>query len=92
MGTARLGQVGASQKGLGDGVSAARVLLAHDDSLSVLEGLLAEVRLSAEGRVILVGGEAGVGKTALVRAFCDAQDRKAWVVWGLCEPLRTPRP
>ena len=26
----------------------------------------------AEGRLVLVGGEAGVGKTALLRRFCEA--------------------
>ena len=32
---------------------------------------LAAVRSSSRGRLVLVGGEAGVGKTALVRRFCD---------------------
>ena len=40
------------------------------------------------GRLILVGGEAGVGKTALVRAFVDGRR----VLWGGCDPLHTPRP
>ena len=43
------------------------------------------------GRVVLVQGEAGVGKTALVRWFCDEQ-RLARVLWGGCDPLFTPRP
>ena len=40
------------------------------------------------GRLILVGGEAGVGKTALVRAFAEGRQ----VLWGACDPLHTPRP
>jgi MoxR-like ATPase len=39
---------------------------------------------------VVVGGEAGVGKTALLRRFCDAHATR--VLWGACEPLRTPRP
>jgi predicted ATPase len=64
------------------------VLLERDDSLSVLGGLLGGVR--SEGRLVAVGGEAGVGKTALLRRFCAAQATR--VLWGACEPLRTPRP
>src|SRR5262245_23607827 len=47
-------------------------LLERSDSLSGLDELLAAVRSSGEGRLVLLGGEAGVGKTALLRAFCDA--------------------
>ncbi len=64
------------------------VLLERDDSLTILGDLLAGVR--SQGRLVVVGGEAGVGKTALLRDFCDAQPAR--VLWGACEPLRTPRP
>jgi DNA-binding CsgD family transcriptional regulator len=64
------------------------VLLERDDSLSTLTGLLDGVR--SEGRLVVVGGEAGVGKTTLLRRFCDAHEGR--VLWGACEPLRTPRP
>jgi DNA-binding CsgD family transcriptional regulator len=40
---------------------------------------------------VFVGGEAGVGKTALLRAFCESQAGSARVLWGECEPLLTPR-
>ncbi|HEX7298589.1 MAG TPA: AAA family ATPase, partial [Solirubrobacteraceae bacterium] len=40
------------------------------------------------GRLVLVGGEAGVGKTALVREFADGRR----VLWGACDPLETPQP
>jgi DNA-binding CsgD family transcriptional regulator len=53
------------------------VLLEREAFLEVLAGPL-----------ILVGGEAGVGKTALVREF--AAGRR--VLWGACDPLNTPRP
>ncbi|MER7273030.1 LuxR C-terminal-related transcriptional regulator [Dactylosporangium sp. NPDC000244] len=44
---------------------------------------------AGEARLVLVGGEAGVGKTALVEAFTEGRPN---VVWGLCDGLFTPRP
>ena len=41
---------------------------------------------------MLVGGEAGIGKTSLVRAFCDRHGADARFLWGACDALRTPRP
>jgi DNA-binding CsgD family transcriptional regulator/tetratricopeptide (TPR) repeat protein len=43
------------------------------------------------GRVAVVLGEAGIGKTALVTAVCGALDTRR-VLWGACDPLITPRP
>lgn len=37
-----------------------------------------------------MSGEAGIGKTALVRAFCGGLTRP--VLWGSCDALRTPQP
>jgi DNA-binding CsgD family transcriptional regulator len=70
-------------------------LVERADSLAALAARLDEVRATATGRLVLVGGEAGVGKTALLRAFCAAPARAPTaprVLWGACEPLRTPRP
>ena len=44
------------------------------------------------GRLVLVEGEAGVGKTALVRRFCGGRGSSARVLWGICDALFTPRP
>ena len=66
-------------------------LLERGDAIATLDGLLDGVRSSSEGRLVLVGGEAGVGKTVLLRRFCDAQEGVR-ILWGGCEPLRTPRP
>ena len=41
---------------------------------------------------VLVSGEAGVGKTALVRRFCDELRRRRELLWGSCDALFTPRP
>jgi DNA-binding CsgD family transcriptional regulator/tetratricopeptide (TPR) repeat protein len=65
-------------------------LLERADELSALDGQLGLVASTGSGRVVLVGGEAGVGKTALLRRFCDEHDVR--VLWGNCDPLFTPRP
>jgi predicted ATPase len=43
------------------------------------------------GCIALVGGEAGMGKTALLQDF-SKQQRVARVLWGACDALFTPRP
>jgi DNA-binding CsgD family transcriptional regulator/tetratricopeptide (TPR) repeat protein len=43
------------------------------------------------GCIVLVGGEAGIGKTALLQEF-SKQQRKTRVLWGACDSLFTPRP
>jgi predicted ATPase len=67
-------------------------LLERDHELSVLGETLDAVRSSSRGRLLLVGGEAGVGKTALLRRFCDNRPGGARVLWGACDALFTPRP
>jgi DNA-binding CsgD family transcriptional regulator len=56
---------------------------------------LAEGLSSAEagrGRLVLLHGEAGVGKTALVQRFCETHASTHRVLLGTCDPLFTPRP
>lgn len=48
---------------------AADQLLERSEQLATLSALLGEVVASAAGRLALVSGEAGVGKTALLRAL-----------------------
>ena len=43
------------------------------------------------GRVALVGGEAGIGKSALVTEFAGRCGDRARVLWGACDRLVTPR-
>lgn len=42
--------------------------------------------------MVLVGGEAGIGKSALVDRFCGGLGRDARVLVGTCDALSTPRP
>src|SRR6266571_6343052 len=53
---------------------------------------LEAVQRSSRGQVVLIGGEAGVGKTALLRRFCEERRESARILWGGCDPLFTPRP
>lgn len=43
------------------------------------------------GRTVLVSGEAGIGKTSLLRAFA-ARKGGARLWWGACDALETPHP
>jgi DNA-binding CsgD family transcriptional regulator/tetratricopeptide (TPR) repeat protein len=77
----------------GQAASAGTVeLLERSEELSVLRDRLAEVGEQGRGRLVLVRGEAGIGKTAVLRAFCDGLGPSVRVLWAACDPLFTPRP
>jgi DNA-binding CsgD family transcriptional regulator/tetratricopeptide (TPR) repeat protein len=67
-------------------------LLERERELSMLGECLEGVRRSSRGRLVFVAGEAGAGKTALLRRFCEAGADGARVLWGACDALFTPRP
>src|SRR5262245_33254541 len=66
-------------------------LLERDDELRALDAALAEASRGS-GRIALVSGEAGVGKTTLVERFVHAQSAGARALWGACDAFFTPRP
>jgi DNA-binding CsgD family transcriptional regulator/tetratricopeptide (TPR) repeat protein len=66
-------------------------LLERDGALVDLRRALADA-CRGEGRVALVGGGAGFGKTSLVRAFVEGLDGRVAVLEGECDDLLTPRP
>jgi DNA-binding CsgD family transcriptional regulator len=66
-------------------------LLERESVLAELDAALSDA-LRGEGRVALISGEAGIGKTALVGAFGHTHGRRAHVLWGACDALFTPRP
>jgi DNA-binding CsgD family transcriptional regulator len=59
-----------------------------------LEALLTMARTAAagHGRTVMLGGEAGIGKTSLLREFAQRVGKGHRVLWGWCEALFTPRP
>jgi DNA-binding CsgD family transcriptional regulator/tetratricopeptide (TPR) repeat protein len=70
-------------------------LLEREPFLRVLANEAASAR-QGEGRLVLISGESGIGKTALVEAFQDQdargqRSRDRWL-WGACDGLLTPRP
>jgi DNA-binding CsgD family transcriptional regulator/tetratricopeptide (TPR) repeat protein len=73
--------------------------LAQDDSSELIERDVLLARLEEQlravqcgtGRTVLLAGEAGVGKTSVLRAFAGRRGRAAlW--WGACDALQTPHP
>jgi DNA-binding CsgD family transcriptional regulator/tetratricopeptide (TPR) repeat protein len=65
-------------------------LLERDEELRVLDFALDRAG-TGEGAVMLLSGEAGIGKTALVRAFCSKAVGRAQLQVGGCDDLLTPR-
>jgi DNA-binding CsgD family transcriptional regulator len=77
---------------MGNGATTRTVgLLERSSELDALDGHEAAVREQGRGRLVLIAGEAGIGKTALVRAFCE-RGGHGRVLWGACDALFTPRP
>ncbi|MEE8331092.1 MAG: AAA family ATPase [Acidimicrobiia bacterium] len=67
------------------------MLLERDRELDLMADLLTEVG-SSGGRVVLLRGEAGIGKSALVGEFVEAHADEAHVLWGSCDDLFIPQP
>ena len=66
-------------------------LLERENFFQQLQDTLAEVT-HGPGRVALVSGEAGIGKTSLVEQFAETAKNACRVLWGACDALFTPRP
>ncbi|MDQ3963902.1 MAG: LuxR C-terminal-related transcriptional regulator [Actinomycetota bacterium] len=64
-------------------------LLERDKANAALAESWDEAR-HGEGRFVLVSGEAGIGKTSLLRHFEETAHLNA--AWGYCDSLFTPRP
>jgi DNA-binding CsgD family transcriptional regulator/tetratricopeptide (TPR) repeat protein len=61
---------------------------------ALVDALREAARLAAagEGRVVVVEGESGIGKTSVLRAIANQPSLGARVLWGACDALTTPRP
>jgi len=64
-------------------------ILERDLLLEELDNALADAG-RGHGRLVLVRGEAGIGKTTLVREFTAGRARRT--LWGICDPVEPPRP
>ncbi len=65
-------------------------LLERASFLRTLAEYAGEAR-NGDGRLVLVSGESGMGKTALLEAFQQDLKGTRWL-WGACDGLLTPRP
>ena len=66
------------------------LLLEREAQLASLAEYAAEAR-QGDGRLVLIAGEAGVGKSALVEQVQQGLPDATWY-WGACDGLFTPRP
>ncbi len=66
-------------------------LYEREAELQALRAIWADARGGA-GRVALVSGEAGIGKSALIETFAQDLPGAPRVLWGICDALFTPRP
>jgi DNA-binding CsgD family transcriptional regulator/tetratricopeptide (TPR) repeat protein len=66
-------------------------LLERGPVLLELSRFLADADKS-RGRLVFVGGEAGIGKSWLVRRFAELIRDRTLTLIGSCDPLSTPRP
>src|SRR5579864_7981079 len=64
-------------------------MLEREVFLEQLDGLLGAAA-TGRGRLVVVHGEAGIGKSTLVRAFAAGRENR--VLWGNCDPVVPPRP
>ena len=65
-------------------------LLERAPFLDTLNGYAQDAR-NGTGRLVLVSGESGMGKTVLAEAFQQQLSDARWL-WGSCDGLLTPRP
>jgi DNA-binding CsgD family transcriptional regulator/tetratricopeptide (TPR) repeat protein len=65
-------------------------LLERESQLAALRDYVADASCG-QGRLVVITGEAGIGKTSLVDAFRDEHPEVRWF-WGACDGGFTPRP
>jgi DNA-binding CsgD family transcriptional regulator len=65
-------------------------LLEREAAFDVLETAVVDAG-AGDGSVVLLFGEAGIGKTSVVRAFCRRVGERARVLVGACDDLLAPR-
>ncbi|SEG88450.1 regulatory protein, luxR family [Thermomonospora echinospora] len=65
--------------------------LERENALGTLRDIIIGAR-EGSGRVVVVSGEAGIGKTTLVRRFTEGLSGDVRVLWGACDDLTVPEP
>ena len=80
-----------SALGLSKGRKSTQRLLERDAVLADLRALARHLQ-SGGGQIVLLRGEAGVGKTAVIARWLAGLDASVRVLRGWCDPLTAPRP
>ena len=65
-------------------------LLERESALAILAERVADASTGA-GSISLISGEAGIGKTSLLKQAAVRHARAGRWIWGSCDPLFTPR-
>ncbi len=66
------------------------MLLESDQAIALFKSTANGI--AKAGKVLLVSGEAGIGKTALLEHMRERIGPQVKTLWSGCEPLFTPRP
>ena len=66
-------------------------LIERDEFLAALQTKFEHI-LEGEGHSVFISGEAGIGKTSVVKAFCRERKNDCYIYQGTCDALFTPRP
>ena len=72
--------------------AATGALLERSRELSTLGAFLDDAKETSRGRFVFLAGEAGIGKTSLLRELSGECGRGTRVLWGGCDPMATPQP
>jgi DNA-binding CsgD family transcriptional regulator len=67
-------------------------LLEREAEVRTLSEAWLRARTGGPGAFLLVAGESGIGKTWLTASFAREHVPDEQLLWGICDPLTTPRP
>lgn len=68
-----------------------KLIVERDSYLEEIQQRISLAR-SGRGQIVLISGEAGIGKTSILHALINTAAPKETWAWGGCDPLITPRP
>ena len=67
------------------------MIIEREKELEILESALKKVRFG-HGQLVIICGEAGIGKTSLIEHFIHSQQESLRFLRGACDPFSIPHP
>lgn len=67
------------------------MILEREKEQQILESALKKVRCG-NGQLVIICGEAGIGKTSLIEHFIHSQQEPLRFLRGACDPFSIPHP